>query len=275
MMNLKAKKKWGQNFLVDTTVRERIVEEAGINSETLVIEIGPGQGSITSLMVDQVAHLLAYEIDPDLARVLNGQYQSYKKVEIIEGDFLTRDVKKDINNVSAAFNSIKVVANLPYYITTPIITKLMLELDNIDELIIMVQYEVALRLTASIKDSDYSALSVITQYYSVPEFLFKVSPQAFRPQPKVDSAVIKLTRLDERLIPQNLEAKWLEFIRFAFQQPRKTLVNNLTHPYNISKEDIAGTLDGLGLPMTSRADSLSIEILVKIFDNLRPKMIQN
>ena len=274
-MNLKAKKKWGQNFLVDTTIRERIVEEAGINSETMVIEIGPGQGSITSLMVDQVAHLLAYEIDPDLARVLKGQYQSYKKVEIIEGDFLTRDVKQDINNVSTPFKAIKVVANLPYYITTPIITKLMLELDNIDELVIMVQYEVALRLTAGIKDSDYSALSVITQYYSVPEFLFKVPPQAFRPQPKVDSAVIKLTRLDKRLIPQNLEAQWLEFIRFAFQQPRKTLVNNLTYAYNISKDDIAGTLDGLGLPMTSRADSLSIEILVKIFDILRPKMIQN
>jgi 16S rRNA (adenine1518-N6/adenine1519-N6)-dimethyltransferase len=275
MMNLKAKKKWGQNFLVDTTIRERIVEEAGINSETMVIEIGPGQGSITSLMVDQVAHLLAYEIDPDLARVLKGQYQSYKKVEIIEGDFLTRDVKQDINNVSTPFKAIKVVANLPYYITTPIITKLMLELDNIDELVIMVQYEVALRLTAGIKDSDYSALSVITQYYSVPEFLFKVPPQAFRPQPKVDSAVIKLTRLDKRLIPQNLEAQWLEFIRFAFQQPRKTIVNNLTYAYNISKDDIAGTLDGLGLPMTSRADSLSIEILVKIFDILRPKMIQN
>lgn len=274
-MNLKAKKKWGQNFLVDTTIRERIVEEAGINSETLVIEIGPGQGSITSLMVDQVAHLLAYEIDPDLARVLKGQYQSYKKVEIIEGDFLTRDVKGDINHVSTPYKSIKVVANLPYYITTPIITKLMLELDNIDELVIMVQYEVALRLTADIKDSDYSALSVITQYYSVPEFLFKVPPQAFRPQPKVDSAVIKLKRLEKRLIPQNLEVKWLEFIRYAFQQPRKTLVNNLIHAYQLSKEDVVGILESLGLPMTSRADSLRIEVLVKIFDILRPKMIQN
>lgn len=274
-MNLKAKKKWGQNFLVDTTIRERIVEEAGINSETLVIEIGPGQGSITSLMVDQVAHLLAYEIDPDLARVLKGQYQSYKKVEIIEGDFLTRDVKGDINHVSTPYKSIKVVANLPYYITTPIITKLMLELDNIDELVIMVQYEVALRLTADIKDSDYSALSVITQYYSVPEFLFKVPPQAFRPQPKVDSAVIKLKRLEKRLIPQNLEVKWLEFIRYAFQQPRKTLVNNLIHAYQLSKEDVVGILESLGLPMTSRVDSLRIEVLVKIFDILRPKMIQN
>lgn len=274
-MNLKAKKKWGQNFLVDSTIRERIVQQANINPETLVIEIGPGQGSITTLMVDHVAHLLAYEIDPDLARVLKGQYQSYKKVEIIEGDFLIRDVKQDIKNVKTPYKSIKVVANLPYYITTPIITKLMLDLDNIDELIIMVQYEVALRLTASIKDSDYSALSVITQYYSVPEFLFKVPPQAFRPQPKVESAVIKLIRLNKRLVPSKLETEWLEFIRFAFQQPRKTLVNNLTNAYNLTKDDVGETLVELGLSLTSRADSLRIETLVKIFDILRLKMIQN
>lgn len=274
-MNLKAKKKWGQNFLVDSTIRERIVQQANINPETLVIEIGPGQGSITTLMVDHVAHLLAYEIDPDLARVLKGQYQSYKKVEIIEGDFLIRDVKQDIKNVKTPYKSIKVVANLPYYITTPIITKLMLELDNIDELIIMVQYEVALRLTASIKDSDYSALSVITQYYSVPEFLFKVPPQAFRPQPKVESAVIKLIRLNKRLVPSKLETEWLEFIRFAFKQPRKTLVNNLTNAYNLTKDDVGETLVELGLSLTSRADSLRIETLVKIFDILRLKMIQN
>lgn len=274
-MNLKAKKKWGQNFLVDSTIRERIVQQANINPETLVIEIGPGQGSITTLMVDHVAHLLAYEIDPDLARVLKGQYQSYKKVEIIEGDFLIRDVKQDIKNVKTPYKSIKVVANLPYYITTPIITKLMLDLDNIDELIIMVQYEVALRLTASIKDSDYSALSVITQYYSMPEFLFKVPPQAFRPQPKVESAVIKLIRLNKRLVPSKLETEWLEFIRFAFQQPRKTLVNNLTNAYNLTKDDVGETLVELGLSLTSRADSLRIETLVKIFDILRLKMIQN
>lgn len=274
-MNLKAKKKWGQNFLVDSTIRERIVQQANINPETLVIEIGPGQGSITTLMVDHVAHLLAYEIDPDLARVLKGQYQSYKKVEIIEGDFLIRDVKQDIKNVKTPYKSIKVVANLPYYITTPIITKLMLDLDNIDELIIMVQYEVALRLTASIKDSDYSALSVITQYYSVPEFLFKVPPQAFRPQPKVESAVIKLIRLNKRLVPSKLETEWLEFIRFAFQQPRKTLVNNLTNAYNLTKDDVGETLVELGLSLTSRADSLRIETLVKIFDILRLKMMQN
>jgi 16S rRNA (adenine1518-N6/adenine1519-N6)-dimethyltransferase len=274
-MNLKAKKKWGQNFLIDSTIRERIVQQADISPETLVIEIGPGQGSITTLMVNHVAHLLAYEIDPDLARVLKGQYQSYKKVEIIEGDFLIRDVKQDIKNVKTPFNSIKVVANLPYYITTPIITKLMLELDNIDELIIMVQYEVALRLTASVKDSDYSALSVITQYYSEPEFLFKVSPQAFRPQPKVESAVIKLIRLNKRLVPAKLETEWLEFIRFAFQQPRKTMVNNLSHAYNLSKDDVGETLVKLGLSLTSRADSLSLENLVKMFDILRLKWIRN
>lgn len=274
-MDLRAKKKWGQNFLIDRNIQNSIVEEANINSDTLVIEIGPGQGAITSLLVDTSATLLAYEIDPDLSKILNGRYQGNPNVKIIQGDFLTQDVEKDIESLNKTFKKIKVVANLPYYITTPIITKLMLELSSIDELIIMVQYEVALRLTAQVKDSDYSALSVITQYYSVPTFLFKVPPTSFKPQPKVDSAVIKLKKRNDRLVMKENEHNWIEFIRHSFQQPRKTLVNNLSKGYGKDKDSIVEILTSIDLSTTVRADSLSIEKLTEIFDIFYHKMIRN
>jgi 16S rRNA (adenine1518-N6/adenine1519-N6)-dimethyltransferase len=274
-MNLRAKKKWGQNFLIDRAIQNAIVEEANINDNTLVIEIGPGQGAITSLLVEVSNALLAYEIDPDLAKILSGRYQGIPNVKVIQGDFLTQDVEKDIKSFAQTFSEVKVVANLPYYITTPIITKLMLELSSIDELIIMVQYEVAKRLTAQVKDSDYSALSVITQYYSMPQFLFKVPPTAFKPQPKVDSAVIRLTKNHARLVSKENEQFWIEFIRHAFQQPRKTLVNNLSKGYDKDKESISKILVDLKLSSTVRADSLSIEELTKIFDIYYHKMIRN
>jgi len=274
-MDLRAKKKWGQNFLIDRAIQNAIVEEANINDNTLVIEIGPGQGAITSLLVEVSNALLAYEIDPDLAKILSGRYQGIPNVKVIQGDFLTQDVEKDIKSFAQTFSEVKVVANLPYYITTPIITKLMLELSSIDELIIMVQYEVAKRLTAQVKDSDYSALSVITQYYSMPQFLFKVPPTAFKPQPKVDSAVIRLTKNHARLVSKENEQFWIEFIRHAFQQPRKTLVNNLSKGYDKDKESISKILVDLKLSSTVRADSLSIEELTKIFDIYYHKMIRN
>lgn len=274
-MDLKAKKKWGQNFLIDRSIQNRIVEESKINEDTLVIEIGPGQGAITSLIVDTSATLIAYEIDPDLSKILRGRYQGNPKVKIIQGDFLTQDVEEDIRAFNKTFNEVKVVANLPYYITTPIITKLMLELTSIDELIIMVQYEVALRLTAQVKDTDYSALSVITQYYSEPAFLFKVPPVAFKPQPKVDSAVIRLVKRKNRLITKDKEQSWIDFIRHSFQQPRKTLVNNLSKGYGVEKISIVEILNNLNLSATIRAESLSIEKLTEIFDIIYHKMIRN
>jgi len=265
-MNLKAKKKWGQNFLIDVQIQNKIVNEAQIDSETLVIEIGPGKGAITSLMVDKAAFLLAYEIDPDFAKVLSGRYQSYENVKIKLGDFLTADVDQDIHDLMRSFKKIKVVANLPYYITTPIITKLMVELDHIDELIVMVQHEVALRLTATVDDSDYSALSVITQYYAEAQYLFKVPPKAFKPAPKVDSAVIKLTRVKKRPITKAKETDWIEFIRIAFQQPRKTFVNNIASGYAMDKSEVVTILESISASPQVRADRLSMEKLIEIFD---------
>lgn len=274
-MDLRAKKKWGQNFLIDRTIQNQIVEASRISKDMLVIEIGPGQGAITSLLIDTEASLLAYEIDPNLSKILSGRYQGNPNVKIIHGDFLTQDVEQDIKSFNKTFSEVKVVANLPYYITTPIITKLMLELSSIDELIIMVQYEVALRLTAQIKDSDYSALSVITQYYSEPTFLFKVLPTAFKPQPKVDSAVIRLVKLKNRLVAKEKEQSWIEFIRYSFQQPRKTLVNNLSKGYRKEKALVLDILSSLDLSNTVRAESLSIEKLTEIFDIIYHKMIRN
>jgi 16S rRNA (adenine1518-N6/adenine1519-N6)-dimethyltransferase len=265
-MNLRAKKKWGQNFLVDANVRSKIVEAAGIDEMTLVIEIGPGQGAITELISHQCSTLLAYEIDPELILLLKAQFKGNENVLIKEGDFLLSDVNEDIKSIKKPFNSIKVVANLPYYITSPIISKLLLEVDGIDEIIIMVQYEVAVRLTASVKNSDYRALSVITNYYAQTELLFKVPPQAFKPQPQVDSAVLRLKRHDHRLVELHKENEWVRFIRFSFQQPRKTLINNLTAAYPISKEKIASILESIGLAPSIRAESLEIVDLVKIFD---------
>lgn len=268
-MNLKAKKKWGQNFLIDDHIQKAIIQEANISENTLVIEIGPGQGAITSFLAEASGALLAYEIDPDLGKMLNDRYQNQPAIKIIQGDFLHQDVENDIKTFNQTFKEIKVVANLPYYITTPIISKLMLELDSIDEVIVMVQYEVALRLTAQVKDPDYSALSVITQYYAIPQFLFKVPPTAFQPSPNVDSAVIRLAKKKKRILNNEKETAWLKFIRHAFQQPRKTLINNLAKGYNLEKNQLAHILQLMGVSQTARAESLSIEKLSKIFETLQ------
>jgi len=260
----KAQKKWGQNFLHDTSIIQAIIDAVPTIDSGLYLEIGPGKGALTNLLAERDAPLLAYEIDPALFRSLDAQFKNHDSVHLTRGDFLSRDVDADIEAIGASNAPVHVVANLPYYITTPIIRRC-LALTHIQTLTIMVQDEVAKRLAAVPGTKDYGALTVLTQYYATIDYLFTVPPHVFNPAPKVNSAVIQLTIKEERLLDSSLEARFEAFIHQCFGQKRKTLVNNLLPYYDQAKPLLVAYFLENDLNPQSRAEALHLNHLIKIF----------
>lgn len=263
--NIIAKKKFGQNFLIDKNILNKIVESSNIDNLN-VIEIGPGLGSLTSLLVKKAKKLVCYEIDSDMINILNNQYQTYNNIKIINEDFLKLDLNKEINN---HFNGedVVVVSNLPYYITTAILTKILEETKKIKKIIVMVQKEVALRLTGKPSTKDYNSLSVLIQYYTEAKLLFNVSPKCFVPAPDVESSVISLDLKEE--LPSLLnEDFFLKFNRNIFSQRRKTLYNNIKANYNLSKDLIEKVILDNNLSLTVRAENLTVDEILKLSDYL-------
>lgn len=263
--NIIAKKKFGQNFLIDKNILNKIVESSNIDNLN-VIEIGPGLGSLTNLLVKKAKKLVCYEIDSDMINILNNQYQTYNNIKIINEDFLKLDLNKEINN---HFNGedVVVVSNLPYYITTAILTKILEETKKIKKIIVMVQKEVALRLTGKPSTKDYNSLSVLIQYYTEAKLLFNVSPKCFVPAPDVESSVISLDLKEE--LPSLLnEDFFLKFNRNIFSQRRKTLYNNIKANYNLSKDLIEKVILDNNLSLTVRAENLTVDEILKLSDYL-------
>ncbi|MBQ9989377.1 MAG: 16S rRNA (adenine(1518)-N(6)/adenine(1519)-N(6))-dimethyltransferase RsmA [Lachnospiraceae bacterium] len=253
-------KKYGQNFLIDTHVLEKIIREAQITKEDCVIEIGPGIGTMTQYLAEQAREVVAIEIDKNLIPILQDTLSAYDNVTIINEDVL----KVDINKLAEEKNGgrpIKVVANLPYYITTPIVMGLLESRVPLDSITIMVQKEVADRMQEGPGSKDYGALSLAVQYYAKPEIVANVPPNCFMPRPNVGSAVIRLTCHEKPPVEVKNEKFMFDLIRASFNQRRKTLVNGLGNAasLNLTKEQVAAALESMGLPPAIRGEALSLE----------------
>lgn len=267
--NLRAKKGFGQNFLIDSNIVLKICDRAQIDKNTGVIEIGPGLGAMTEVLVSKASSVLCYEIDADMITVLNSEVKA-TNLKIVHQDFLEGDIAKDLDY----FENVKriiVVSNLPYYITTPIIFKL-LEIEKIDEIFIMVQKEVGERLTAKPKNKEYGSLSVLIKYLTKCKEEFVVSRNCFSPVPNVDSEIVSMKRFKNDYNVKN-EPIFKEFVRNIFFMKRKTLVNNIISKYNIKREDIEKILNELNMSLTVRSESLELLEIISIYNKILPKII--
>ena len=262
-------KKFGQNFLIDTHVLERIIEAAGITKDDFVLEIGPGIGTMTQYLCENAREVTAVEIDQNLIPILADTLSAYDNVTVINEDILKLDIVKLAEEKNAG-KPIKVVANLPYYITTPIIMGLFESHVPIDSITIMVQKEVADRMQVGPGTKDYGALSLAVQYYAKPEIVANVPPNCFIPRPNVGSAVIRLTRYEEPPVQVKDEKKMFALIRASFNQRRKTLVNGLGNAGlpGITKESAAAALAQMGLSPTVRGEALTLEQFARLSDLL-------
>ena len=267
--NFNFQKKFGQNFLIDTNILEGIVKGAEIIKDDCVLEIGPGIGTMTQYLCENAKFVIAVEIDKNLIPILNDTLSEYSNKVIINEDVL----KLDINELTNKYNDgkpIKVVANLPYYITTPIIMGLFESHVPLDSITVMVQKEVADRMKVGPGTKDYGALSLAVQFYSRPDILMIVSANCCVPRPNVDSAVIKLTLHTEMPVTVKNEALMFTLIRAAFNQRRKTMVNALTNAgiNNVTKENVLSALEKMNLPATIRGEALTLAEFATLSDYL-------
>ena len=258
--NFNFQKKFGQNFLINTGVLEDIIDAAEVTDEDMVLEIGPGIGTMTQYLCENARQVIAVEIDTNLIPILKDTLSAYDNVRIINDDIL----KVDINELAREYNNgrpIKVVANLPYYITTPIIMGLFESHVPIESITVMVQKEVADRMQAGPGTKDYGALSLAVQYYSKPQIVVNVPPSCFMPQPKVGSTVISLRRHQQPVVQVEDEKLMFKVIRASFNQRRKTLANGLNNygGINLTKEQIQQSIEELGVPVNIRGEALSLE----------------
>lgn len=262
-------KKFGQNFLIDPNVLERIMDAAEITGEDCVLEIGPGIGTMTQYLCERARHVISVEIDKNLIPILEDTLAAYDNKTIINEDIL----KVDMNRLAEEYNGgkpMKVVANLPYYITTPIIMGLFENKVPLKSITIMVQKEVADRMQEEPGTKDYGALSLAVQYYARPEIVANVPPNCFIPRPNVGSAVIRLTRYEVPPVTVKDEKRMFELIRASFNQRRKTLVNGLGNArnLNLSKDRITKALEEMGLSPMVRGETLSLEQFARLSDLL-------
>ncbi len=265
--NFVFQKKFGQNFLIEQGIVEKIVREAGVTKEDFVLEIGPGIGTMTQLLCENAREVAAVEIDKKLIPILEDTLSEYDNVTIINDDIL----KVDIHALAARKNGarpIKVVANLPYYITTPIIMKLFESKAPVDSITVMVQKEVAERMQTGPGSKDYGALSLAVQYYAKPEVVVNVPPECFMPRPNVGSSVIRLKKHDVCPVSVLDEKLMFRIIRASFNQRRKTLVNGLNNSPEIGfpKEVICRAVEKLGKGLSVRGEALTLEEFAGLSD---------
>lgn len=266
--NLTAQKRYGQNFLVDSNVLNKIVESAGITKEDTVLEIGPGIGSLTQYLCESAKNVICVEIDTKMIPVLEDTLSEYENVRVINEDILKVDIDSLIKESGA--DKIKVVANLPYYITTPIIMGLLEKEANIDSITVMIQKEVALRMQEGPGSKDYGALSLAVAFYSDANIKMTVSPNCFIPRPNVDSAVIRLDVLDEPKVSVKDKDRMFRIIKGAFEQRRKTLTNALSHSsaFKTDKNNIEKALLEMGKSPSIRGEELALEEFAHLSDIL-------
>lgn len=260
---LRANKKLGQNFLINESIIYDIVKKANVTKEDVVIEIGPGLGSLTKELINNAKKVIAIELDPNMIDILKSRFGIFDNFEVIYGDVL----KIDLEELIKGYDSVKVVANLPYYITTPIIMKLLEDKLKIKSITVMVQKEVGERICATHKDKEYGAITVSVQYYSEPQIIIDVPKENFLPAPEVDSCVIRLDMREKPPVSLKDEKLFFRLVKGAFTQRRKTINNSLTCSGK-SKEEIMAALNKLGIDSKLRAENLSIQQYADIANTL-------
>ena len=253
-------KKFGQNFLIDPHVLDKIIRAAEITEDDFVLEIGPGMGTMTQYLAYAAREVCAVEIDKSLIPILEDTLSDYDNVTVINEDILKVDIAKLAEEKNGG-RPIKVVANLPYYITTPIIMGLFESHVPVESITVMVQKEVADRMQEGPGSKEYGALSLAVQYYAKPEIVVNVPPSCFMPQPKVGSAVIRLTRHSEPPVTVKSEKLLFQVIRASFNQRRKTLANGLANygAFGLPKEELQACIEELGVPVNIRGEALSLD----------------
>lgn len=261
-------KRFGQNFLIDSNIIDSIIEGAGIEATDTILEIGPGIGSLTQMMAESAGKVIAVEIDKKLIPVLEDTLGDYDNVRIINDDILKVDLHSLLEE--EGINSVKVVANLPYYITTPIIMGLLEKNVPIESITVMIQREVAERMDAKPGTKSYGALTLAVNYYARTEMVTLVPPGCFIPKPKVGSAVIKLTKLPKPSVTTQDEDLMFKLIRGAFAQRRKTFINSLTGSQQLDwgKESILAAMDAIGLDPRIRGERLTLAQFAALSDAL-------
>ena len=260
--NFNFKKKFGQNFIVDENIINNIVTKSEIDKETLIIEIGPGAGSLTAKLAESSKQVLCYEIDTTLKEILKENLKEYNNVDIIYQDFLKADVLNDLKKYT--YKKLYIVANLPYYITTPIIINVIEKKLDVDKMVVMVQKEVGDRFKANVGTKDYNSLSIYLNYYFNVKKIMDISRNIFIPKPNVDSIVVEFTKKETKYNLKNEEI-FFKLIRDSFVQKRKTLKNNLKD-YNLTK--IEEVLKRHNQDLSTRAEQISIETFVEIANSL-------
>ena len=265
--NFSFQKKFGQNFLIDTHVLDKIIQSANITKDDMVLEIGPGIGTMTQYLAKAAGKVIAVEIDKNLIPILEDTLSGYDNVRVINEDVLKLDLKKLADEENNG-KPVKVVANLPYYITTPIIMGLFENEVPVESITVMVQKEVADRMQTGPGNKDYGALSLAVQYYADPYIVANVPPNCFMPRPKVGSAVIRLTRHQNPPVTAKDEKLMFRIIRASFNQRRKTLANGLknSQELNYTKEQVEAAISECGLPLNIRGETLTLEQFAKLSD---------
>ncbi len=266
--NITANKNYGQNFLVDENVVSGIVQNAEVSKNDLVIEIGPGLGSLTSYLLENAGKVICIELDTHMLKILNDRFSLYTNFELINDDVLKVNLKELISQ-NSEFENVKVVANLPYYITTPIIMKLLEDKLNLTSITVMVQKEVAERLTEAPGSKNTGSITYSINYYTNPKTVIDVPKESFIPSPKVDSSVIKLDILPEPKIKVLDEELFFKVIKCAFMQKRKTLINSLSNSGITTKELLEKILTEMKLDLRVRAEQLTLEQFGMISDKLK------
>ena len=262
MNDFNIKKKFGKNFIVDENIISNIVNKSEVDKDTLVIEIGPGAGSLTTKLAESAKNVLCYEIDETLKDILSENLSDYDNVEVIYQDFLKAHVNNDIKKYE--YKKLYIVANLPYYITTPIITSVIENNIDVDKMVVMVQKEVGDRFKANVGTKDYSSLSIYLNYYFNVRKLMDISKNIFIPKPNVDSIVVEFTKKEQKYELKNKDL-FFKLIRDSFTQKRKTLRNNLKN-YDLNK--IEEVLKKYNQDLSVRAEQITIETFVDIANNL-------
>lgn len=267
-------KKFGQNFLIDSNILDKIIESAQLTKDDCVLEIGPGIGTMTQYLAEQAGEVVAVEIDKNLIPILEDTLSDYSNVTILNEDILKVDIGKIVEERNGG-KPIKVVANLPYYITTPIIMALFESHVPLLSVTIMVQKEMADRMQVGPGTKDYGALSLAVQYYAKPEIITRVPASCFMPRPNVDSTVIRLTRYEKPPVEVEDEAYLFAVIRASFNQRRKTLANGLANAANlgVNRQIVEETLDEMGLSRQIRGETLNLQQFTDLSNRLGRKKV--